>query len=65
MTTFLIALLAVFVVCVVGMVLAVILDPGTDLPTCPECGELHDQEPCTLAGADCDCCRAIDQEASR
>lgn len=65
MITFLIALAAVFMVCVVGMVLAAILDPGEALPTCPECGEPHDQEQCTQTGADCDCCRAIDQEAGR
>lgn len=32
---------------------------------CPDCRLEHDVEPCTLAAADCDCCRAIDREASR
>lgn len=62
MITFLLALLAVFTIAVVGMLLAVILDPGTDLPVCPDCGEPHDQDACEAAASDCDCCWAIDHQ---
>lgn len=51
MITFLLALLAVFVVCVVGMILAAILDRDSDLVACPP-------------GDGCDCCHES-QEAGR
>jgi hypothetical protein len=33
------------------------------MTTCPDCGAIHDTEPCRREGSMCDCCDSIEKEA--